>query len=471
VLYCKSDGFSGKVKTILTGHVLSPRSLLATRNERTVRRGHQTLVPSLHHKRVNNQLKFGRSVPAVARFSGRPGAGRGAAPSLHSHQYRLPRTVSLSFWPRDFRLDSRLILGLAWILALIVVQLNRWALRILAVRFGRWGEPVAIVGYGPQGKSVVDFFLQNSRFGIRPAIIVDGFGSPDPTPSSLPRVHITHDGKCSGGEGLAGIQTAVLLTSEIPVPIQEALLDRQRFGFKRLILVSNLEWVGSMGVTPYDLEGLLGLEVRQNLLDPWQQFTKRLMDLGMVLLGGLLISPWLTFIALLVILSTPGGAFYGHTRLGKNGNKMKVWKFRTMVKSADQILDRYLERYPEARLEWEASQKLKDDPRITKIGSVLRKLSLDELPQLWNVFKGEMSMVGPRPIVQDEVRHYHEGYKLYKQVRPGITGLWQVSGRNDTSYNSRVRMDEYYVRNWSIWLDIYIILKTVWVVLRRDGAY
>jgi hypothetical protein len=167
---------------------------------------------------------------------------------------------------------------LAWILALIVVQLNRWALRILAVRFGRWGEPVAIVGYGPQGKSVVDFFLQNSRFGIRPAIIVDGFGSPDPTPSSLPRVHITHDGKCSGGEGLAGIQTAVLLTSEIPVPIQEALLDRQRFGFKRLILVSNLEWVGSMGVTPYDLEGLLGLEVRQNLLDPWQQFTKRHME-------------------------------------------------------------------------------------------------------------------------------------------------------------------------------------------------
>jgi lipopolysaccharide/colanic/teichoic acid biosynthesis glycosyltransferase len=142
-----------------------------------------------------------------------------------------------------------------------------------------------------------------------------------------------------------------------------------------------------------------------------------------------------------------------------------------MVQNADRLLHEYLQQHPELREEWERDQKLRNDPRITRVGRFLRKTSLDEFPQLWNVLLGEMSLVGPRPIVEDEVKRYGSLFALYTKVRPGLTGLWQVSGRNDTTYAERVAMDAYYVRNWSPWLDLYILARTVWVVLFGKGAY
>jgi lipopolysaccharide/colanic/teichoic acid biosynthesis glycosyltransferase len=142
-----------------------------------------------------------------------------------------------------------------------------------------------------------------------------------------------------------------------------------------------------------------------------------------------------------------------------------------MVQDADRVLQEYLEKNPALREEWESSYKLKNDPRITRVGKFLRKTSLDELPQLINVIKGEMSLVGPRPIVDDEVKFYGKSFRLYTQVLPGMTGLWQISGRSDTSYDYRVSLDEYYIRHWSIWMDFYILVRTVWVVLKHSGAY
>jgi lipopolysaccharide/colanic/teichoic acid biosynthesis glycosyltransferase len=142
-----------------------------------------------------------------------------------------------------------------------------------------------------------------------------------------------------------------------------------------------------------------------------------------------------------------------------------------MVPDADEILTAYLETHPEMEVEWDANHKLRNDPRTTRFGQIIRKLSLDEIPQMWNVLKNEMSIVGPRPIVNTEIQKYQDTFKLYKQVKPGITGLWQVLGRNNTSYSERIRLDEYYVRNWSIWMDIYIIIRTAWVLIRRRGAY
>ena len=162
---------------------------------------------------------------------------------------------------------------------------------------------------------------------------------------------------------------------------------------------------------------------------------------------------------------------YAQTRIGRDGHYFKAWKFRTMQQNAEQILAHYLQLHPELKSSWEQDHKLKDDPRITRVGRVLRRTSLDELPQLWNVLRGEMSMVGPRPIVDEEVWRYAERFKLYLKVSPGITGLWQVSGRNDTTYEERVNLDAYYVRNWSVWLDIYIMARTIWVVIVGDGAY
>ena len=150
---------------------------------------------------------------------------------------------------------------------------------------------------------------------------------------------------------------------------------------------------------------------------------------------------------------------------------MRIWKFRTMVCGADELLEDLVARDASLRMEWEANHKLKQDPRVTRIGRWLRRSSVDELPQIINILKGEMSFVGPRPIVQDEVKFYQGGLELYKKVRPGLSGLWQVSGRSDTSYAYRVSLDEYYIRHWTIWLDISILLKTLWVVARRTGGY
>jgi len=173
----------------------------------------------------------------------------------------------------------------------------------------------------------------------------------------------------------------------------------------------------------------------------------------------------------LVSLDSPGGAFFGQTRVGLGGRTFTMWKFRTMVACAEAVLAQYLAANPAAQAEWELNQKLKHDPRVTRVGRILRKFSLDELPQFWNVLVGEMSFVGPRPFFISQRALYGDAYDVYTRVRPGVTGLWQVSGRNKLDYDERIHLDEYYVRNWSIWLDIYILLRTCWVVLRGDGAY
>ncbi|MFG0262410.1 MAG: sugar transferase, partial [Novipirellula sp. JB048] len=161
-----------------------------------------------------------------------------------------------------------------------------------------------------------------------------------------------------------------------------------------------------------------------------------------------------------------------HTRIGQHGQVFEAWKFRTMVEDGDQVLAQHLKENPAAKAEWERDQKLRNDPRVIQgIGNFLRKWSLDELPQLWNVLVGQMSLVGPRPIVHSEIPKYAEAYYCYSSMLPGITGLWQVSGRNNTTYETRVRLDEHYAHNWSPWLDVWVLAKTPTVVINRDGAF
>ena len=197
----------------------------------------------------------------------------------------------------------------------------------------------------------------------------------------------------------------------------------------------------------------------------------RIMDISLILLAAPYII--LTFLVIIVLikLDSRGPVFYRQARIGRFGRKFHVYKFRTMVQNADQILQTYLENSPELKAEWLATHKLKKDPRVTRIGSFLRKSSLDELPQLWNIIIGDMSLVGPRPIVDAEVEKYGKCFDLYIKVRPGLTGLWQVSGRNNTTYERRVELDEYYVLNRSLSLDIQILFKTILVVVSGKGAY
>ena len=376
--------------------------------------------------------------------------------------------TAFTFWIRISEYFSRLIIAYSWIFALVTVPLSRWVFRTIAVNLGLWGEPVVVVGDGPQTQRVVDFLLARMRFGLRPVVILNDENEP---PQNSPVLHVPIKIALNKPDLLANLNTAILIDSELPKEFQSRLLSEQGFHFQRLILMSDMGWIGSLGVTPYDLEGLLGLELRQNLLVPWHQRIKRAIDILLSGFLGLLAVPIGVLVALAIRLDTPGRIFYRQRRIGKSGEEINVWKFRTMISNADRRLEDYLADHPESNAEWQEKHKLQNDPRITRVGRFLRRTSLDEIPQLWNVMKGEMSLVGPRPIVAEETEKYQAGYQLYKRVRPGITGLWQVSRRTDTSYADRVRYDEYYVRNWSIWLDIYIILRTVWVVLRGDGAY
>lgn len=198
--------------------------------------------------------------------------------------------------------------------------------------------------------------------------------------------------------------------------------------------------------------------------------SKRTFDIIVAVAMLLFALPAMFFIAVLMFSTDRGPILFSHERIGQNGKRFRCLKFRSMVVDSQEALRRHLELLPHARAEWEATQKLRDDPRITRLGRFLRVTSLDELPQLINVIRGEMSLVGPRPIVQDEVARYAEQIEHYAAVRPGITGLWQVSGRSDVDYDQRVQLDTTYVREWSFIGDLVILVKTVKVVVMRSGS-
>lgn len=210
---------------------------------------------------------------------------------------------------------------------------------------------------------------------------------------------------------------------------------------------------------------------RTGLLRPRSQRIKRVFDVVCAVLLGLIALPFGLIVALAIALESRGPVIFAHTRIGKGNRRFRLWKFRSMVADADEVLSRYLERNPACALEWHMAHKLRNDPRVTRVGRWLRKTSLDELPQLWNVLRGDMSMVGPRPIVAAEVPKYGPAFVLYSQVLPGLTGLWQVSGRNDTSYRERVELDSRYIGMWTVAADLRVLLKTVRVVLGGHGAY
>lgn len=210
---------------------------------------------------------------------------------------------------------------------------------------------------------------------------------------------------------------------------------------------------------------------RNGAAPPIGGISKRSFDILLAFLAFLALSPLFLLIVALVKLSDGGSVFYGHRRIGHNGQVFRCLKFRTMVENGDRVLQEYFEEHPAAYEEWRLTRKLQEDPRVTVVGSVLRKLSLDELPQLINIIRGEMSIVGPRPVVEDELELYDAAAIYYLRSRPGLTGLWQVSGRNDVSYAARVAFDTHYVQNWSLLADLVIVFKTIPAVCFSRGSY
>lgn len=377
---------------------------------------------------------------------------------------------ALSFWLRNAEQFSRAAYILAWIFSLILVPMTRKLAKGFWVNMGLWGERVAVIGYGIQGDRLVRFLEQNPKLGFRPVVVLDGFRRDNP-PVSLPFYNVESIPNPQKVTFLKGVKTAFLIPSELPAEFLEKILNDQWKRFMHLIMIPDAQYLGSAWVVPHDLGGLLGLEVRQNLLSQSEQRVKRAIDLAFIIAFSPFIIIVFLILALLIRLNSDGPIFYRQTRVGFEGKKFSVWKFRTMVTNAEEVLSKHLEENSECYEEWKATFKLKDDPRVTSIGKILRRFSLDELPQLINILKGEMSLVGPRPIVKAELGLYGDKIHLYSRVKPGLTGLWQVSGRNDTTYHDRVRLDAYYVLNWSIWLDIFILQHTINTVISGRGAY
>jgi len=364
---------------------------------------------------------------------------------------------------------SRGVLLTSCLLALMFVPLARTLVRDFCAHRFWWGVPVLILGAGDIGQNLVKRLKEQPRMGFKPIAIVDNdpqiqgsyFGVPMMGPLSMaPKLAKT-----------LKIHHAILCLPDMSQADLTSLLRRHTSMFPYLILLPNFLDSLNLWVTARDLGGVLGLEVKHNLLFPSSQLIKRILDITLTIAGILIFLPLLILIALAIKLSSRGPILFAQERLGMDGTRFKALKFRSMYLNAEAKLEEILQSDRELRQEFEVFHKLRRDPSVIGVGRFLRKFSLDELPQMWNVLKGEMSLVGPRAYIPNELAKMNSSENMILKALPGITGLWQVRGRNNCSFQQRLDIDIYYVRNWSLSLDFYILASTFRVVLLGKGAY
>lgn len=377
--------------------------------------------------------------------------------------------VLVLFLSKDWLIASRGIYVSSWLLALSFVPLGRAILRHFLSNKGWWGVPVIVLGAGKTGLLLIDRLRSNPGLGFKVLACLDD----DPSKHGhFADVELTGPLAKANAYADKGVRHALVAMPGL-APLQLSRLTRRYARiFPHLILVPDMFGMASLGVDTMDFAGVVGLHARQNLLLRRNQIAKRCIDL-LILVPASLVALPLTGLAIIWIqLVSKGSPFYAQIREGYQGRKIKVWKLRTMYPNADELLERHLKEHPEAREEWEKFYKLKRDPRIYPGAEILRKLSLDELPQLFNVAKGEMSIIGPRPFPYYHLEGFNEAFRdLRIEAKPGITGLWQVSARSDGDLLIQEELDGYYIRNWSPWLDLYILARTPWAVLFSKGAY
>ncbi len=386
----------------------------------------------------------------------------------------------VTFFSREGLALSRIVIALAWVLTIVFVPTARRVFRTFGARQSWWGISTVILGEPKAGSMMLDRLQGHARLGLKPIALLT-----DPSVACETRLaemaddmnpNLTHvfqgsfDHAHRFAEKYPGCHVMVVMPTVGSERVRE-VVEEYAGAFRNVLVVPDMFGLRSLSVTAKDVCGVLTLKLDQRLTLLMPRFCKRAFDLTVAWSVFLLVSPVLLVLCLVVKLDSNGPIFYGQRRIGRNGRIFKVWKFRSMRVNADEVLRAHLDASPELQEEWERDHKLKRDPRVTSSGRFLRKSSLDELPQLWNVISGDMSLVGPRPIVDAEIPKYGVCFEQYKRVRPGVTGLWQVSGRNNTTYALRTQMDDYYVRNWSLSMDAYILLRTMKTILFSEGAY
>ncbi len=366
---------------------------------------------------------------------------------------------------------SRYLWLLSWSLTLVIVPLSRVLIKKLLIKSGLYLKNTVIIGGGKNAVDAYKALISEPYLGLKVKYFIavdkidelDGLG--------IPIINETRQ----------GIWRLVTKSSDqFIIALEEDEIEQRDqwlryFSKKHYRSVSVIPTLRGLPLYSTDMSFIFSYEVmllrvNNNLAKRSSRIIKRTMDIVGASLLIILLSP-LLLTCYFLIKRDGGSAVFGHKRIGQNGKPFSCLKFRSMVLNSQEVLDELLERDAEAKTEWEKDFKLKNDPRITPLGQFLRRTSIDELPQLFNVLVGQMSLVGPRPIIADELSYYKDDVDYYLMAKPGMTGLWQVSGRNDVDYDTRVYFDAWYVKNWSLWNDIAILFKTVNVVVKKEGAY
>ncbi len=398
-----------------------------------------------------------------------PGWGLGVVDELRRIQGALflmfMVVLVVSYFTKKTLSSSRIVFLFTYFLSAVFIPFGRAMARGIVIRIGQWGVPVSIYADASSAKIVLKALREEMSLGYIPSVLFT---------NDLPQGTVV--------DGVSVMGRLNNVTNRTPVAIMAMgkatrhqmveTLEGPLEVYRRVIIIPDLMEAPSLWVVPRDLQGILGLEITKNLLNPFARIFKRLTDLALVVFSAPLWGPLMLFLYILIWLEDRNNPMFLQPRVGEGGGTFLTVKFRTMVPDAERVLQKALKKDPKLRTEWLTHYKLKKDPRITKVGNVLRKTSLDEIPQLLNVLRGTMSLVGPRPLPAYHFQKLPERVRfLRNKVQPGITGLWQVSGRSEAGTEGMEKWDPYYVRNWSIWLDIVILFRTVKTVLFSKGAY
>lgn len=372
---------------------------------------------------------------------------------------------------------SRTLVVIAWLTIIVLLPFVRYIGKVLLVKTGIWQKPVLIIGAGKTGELILKALTRENTMGYQVIGVLDdnkelkGLAIPG-SERTVPILGTFDDAE----QVIAStkVQEVIIAAPGLQAKQLVELTNRLQPMVNNVMLVPDLFGLSMNGIEVeyfFDEQALL-LNIKNKLKSPFNRAVKRAFD---IVAGSFLMAvclPIIIVISIAIRIDSPGAALFSQTRIGQRQNNFTCFKFRTMYIDGDKLLKKHLKKNESAKEEWESFNKLRGrDPRVTRLGYFLRRFSLDELPQLINVINGEMSLVGPRPYLPREREQIGHWIHDIQVAKPGITGLWQVSGRNQIDFEGRLKLDAWYVRNWSVWLDIVLLIKTIRVVLKREGAY
>ncbi len=364
----------------------------------------------------------------------------------------------LVYLSRAYEFFTRTIPILMMFIAMIIVPLFRVIVKKLLMALGCYTKHASVIGKPGETAQVIPTLKKLETIGYKITNVIDADANPY-------RETITN-------EPSKKVDTVIIVSRGIEKEHLNRLINRWETHVKEIKIVSDSSYLKTIGVETEYVDELLVMRMANNLLSPFNRFLKRVFDLAVSSTATILLLPLFLVTTVIIKIDSQGPVLFIQDRFRKEGKKFKLLKFRTMYVDADARLKEYLHQHPEMQDEWDQYKKLKSfDPRVTRIGKFLRHFSLDEAPQILNVLKGHMSIVGPRPYLPREQQEFQQSAAIIFRVKSGLTGLWQIKGRNELNFETRLKLDEFYVRNWSFLLDITIILKTFGAVLKGKGAY